>query len=155
MVVVDGTDARAHALAWVADRSGWLIREEHDSDRAVLATVVTVAADPPPPGRWRGGATAAADPALDTAAAPSGELARAYSARAALADSQRHEVDRLRAQLVEQRAWVASEAERARASQAWRLGHRLARMSRLLSLRRDRGTDALQQIVDRMNEPVE
>jgi hypothetical protein len=84
-----------------------------------------------------------------------GELARAVSARAALVDTQRHEADRLRAQLVEQRAWVAAEAARIRESESWKVGHRLVRATRLITFRRDRGTDGLQKIVDRMSEPTE
>ena len=40
-----------------------------------------------------------------------------------------------------------------RASQAWRLGHRVVRTARLLTFRRDVGTDALGRLIERMNAP--
>jgi hypothetical protein len=157
LLVLTGDDAAVHADAWVADRSGWLALENAPAGHAVLAPVASLARDPMLPGRWRGAASGPlgrAPAALPPPTPQAGELARALTARAALVDTQRHEVDRLRAQLFEQRAWVAAEAERVRASQSWRLGHRLVRIARLFTLRRDRGTDGLQKIIERMNEPL-
>jgi hypothetical protein len=55
-----------------------------------------------------------------------------------------------RRELAEERAWVAEQARRVAASQAWRIGHLAVRQGRRLTLRRDRGTDALSAIVQRM-----
>ena len=146
LVILTADDGRAalHADAWACDRAGWLVLADPLAGKAVLAAVDTLAAAPLP-GGWRGGRRPAA-PAPDTAA---------ISARAALVDSQRNEADRLRMELVEERAWVAAEAERVRASQAWRLGHRIVRAARRLTFRRDEGTDALGRLIERMNAPRE
>jgi hypothetical protein len=52
-----------------------------------------------------------------------------------------------REELQGERQWVAVRARSAAGSQAWRVGHRLSKLARLLTFRRDRGTDALAQIV--------
>ncbi len=143
LVIVTAPDARAaaHADAWACDRDGWLVLADPPAGHAVLVAVDTLAAAPVP-GSWRGGRRPAPAPAV-----------AALSARAALVDTQRNEADRLHAQLVEERAWVAAEAERVRTSQAWRLGHRAVRTARLLTFRRDVGTDALSRLIERMNAP--
>ena len=145
LVILTADDGRAavHADAWACDRAGWLVLADPPPGMAVLATVDTLAAAPLP-GGWRGGRRPATAPAAATAA---------INARAALVDSQRNEADRLRAQLVEERAWVAAEAERVRASQAWRLGHRIVRTGRRLTFRHDAGTDALGRLIERKNIP--
>lgn len=145
LVIVTADDGRAseHADAWAFDRGGWLVLAEPLDGAAVLAAVATLAGTPLP-GRWRGGRSYAAPAPV-----------AALSARAALVDTQRNETDRLHAELVEERAWVAAEAQRVRASQAWRVGHRVVRTARLLTLRRDRGTDALSRLIERMNAPRE
>ena len=141
LVIVTADDARAlvHADAWARDRAGWLVLDDPPPGHAVLAAVQTLAATAWP-GGWRGGRCPA-------------RAVSAHSARAALVDTQRNEADRLKAELVEERAWVAAEAERVRASQAWRLGHRVVRTARLLTFRRDVGTDALGRLIERMNAP--
>jgi hypothetical protein len=52
--------------------------------------------------------------------------------------------------LDEERAWVAEQARLVGSSQAWRMGHRLVRLGRMMVFRRDRGTDAFERIVARM-----
>ena len=145
LVIVTADDGRAavHADAWACDRGGWLVLADPPPGKAVLAAADTLAGAPLP-GSWRGGRRPAPAPGPDAAA---------ISARAALIDTQRNEADRLRAELVEERAWVAAEAERVRASQAWRLGHRVVRTVRVLTGRRDIGTDALGRLIERMNTP--
>jgi hypothetical protein len=60
---------------------------------------------------------------------------------ARMREAERHELDRMRLALLEQRAWVADQAMRVAQSQSWRVGHRLVRIGRLLAFKRDRGTD--------------
>lgn len=140
LVLVDVADdlAAAHVEAWTYGHPDWLVLADPPAGRAVLAPVSTLAGVVMP-GDWHGGRP--------------GPLAvpAAGTARAALVDSQRNEADRLRATLLEERAWVAAEAERVRASQSWRVGHRLVRTARLLTFRRDHGTDALGRLVERMS----
>lgn len=126
----------AAAERWAASRGDWLILTDPPPGLAVLAPVTTVAGCALP-GRWRGAQRPA--PVLST-----------HGARAALVDPRRDEADRLRATLASERTWVAAEALRVRDSQSWRLGHRLVRTARLLTLRSDRGTDALSQMAERM-----
>ena len=57
-----------------------------------------------------------------------------------------------RARLAAEREWVAEQARRVEASQAWRVGHMLVRRTRRLTRRSDRGTDALTAIVRRMTD---
>jgi hypothetical protein len=57
-----------------------------------------------------------------------------------------------RARLAAEREWVAEQARRVEASQAWRVGHMLVRRARRLTWRSDRGTDALTAIVRRMTD---
>lgn len=57
-----------------------------------------------------------------------------------------------RAQLAAEREWVAEQAQRVEASEAWRLGHKLVRRVRRLTWRTDRGTDALTAILRRMSD---
>jgi hypothetical protein len=49
-----------------------------------------------------------------------------------------------------ERAWVAQQVSRVAASQSWRVGHSIVRTTRRLTLRRDRGTDALIRILERL-----
>jgi hypothetical protein len=49
-----------------------------------------------------------------------------------------------------ERAWTSEQARAVAASQSWRLGHRLVRTARALTLRSDRGLDGLTVIVRRM-----
>lgn len=71
---------------------------------------------------------------------------------ARLRAAERHELDRMRLALVEQRAWVADQAGRVAASTSWRLGHRLVRIGRALAFKRDRGTDLPKRIAERMRD---
>jgi hypothetical protein len=64
----------------------------------------------------------------------------------------RSELDRLRLERLEERAWVAEQARRIAASSSWRVGHRFVRMARWLTFRRDRGTNLPLQIAERMEE---
>lgn len=127
------------AAAWAADRDGWLVHRGEVEGVAVLAPVSTLVTHALP-GAWDGGHRLPPPPAP-------------MPARAALVDTRREEADRLRAELVAERAWVALEAERVRSSVSWRLGHRVVRTVRLLTFRRDRGTDALGRLVERMTAP--
>jgi hypothetical protein len=83
-----------------------------------------------------------------------GEISAAISVRAQQARSlekRAMEAEALaaaaREELQGERQWVAVRARSAAGSQAWRVGHRLSKLARLLTFRRDRGTDALAQIV--------
>jgi hypothetical protein len=67
-------------------------------------------------------------------------------------EAERHELDQARLALLEQRAWVADQANRLAGSQSWRVGHRLVRIGRMLTLRRDRGTDLPSTIARRMED---
>jgi hypothetical protein len=49
-----------------------------------------------------------------------------------------------------ERAWVVQQVSRVAASQSWRVGHGIVRTTRRLTLRRDRGTDALIRILERL-----
>jgi hypothetical protein len=69
-----------------------------------------------------------------------------------LRDGERRELDRLRLERLQERAWVGDQALRIATSTSWRLGHRLTRMARRLALKRDRGTDLPRQIAARMQE---
>lgn len=133
--------AAAHAAAWAAQRTGWLTLDEPPPGLGVLAPSATIAASPGLPGTWR-------------RPAPSARRGIALSRpdRAAVV-AQEAEIDRLRIALLEQRAWVAQEAERVRATQSWRIGHRLVRLGRLLTLRRNTRTDALARLAERMRAP--
>lgn len=55
-----------------------------------------------------------------------------------------------RSALSEEREWVAAQARLIARSQAWRVGHRIARTAWLLRFRRQRGDDALQRMIARM-----
>jgi len=55
-------------------------------------------------------------------------------------------------QLDAERAWVARQVALVEASQSWRLGHRLVRTLRALTLRRDGSTDALTVIVRQLGD---
>jgi len=160
LVIVVGAsgDAAAHAEEWVASRDGWLLLEAPPNGLSVLASVGTVVREQRLPGRWRGGLRAAHGTLPVSPPAPvaqTTELTRAYSARAALVDTQRLEADRLRAELLAQRAWVLAEVTRVRESLSWRLGHRLVRIARWLTFRPGRGTDALGAIIQRMSTPLD
>ncbi len=71
---------------------------------------------------------------------------------ARMREAERHELDRMRLALLEQRAWVADQARRLGASRSWRMGHRMVRVGRLLVLKRDRGTDLPAMIARRMED---
>jgi hypothetical protein len=135
--------AAAHAAAWAAQRTGWLALDDPPPGFGVLAAPATLAASPRLPGTWR-------------RPAPSARRGIALSRpdRAAVV-AQEAEIDRLRIALLDQRAWVAQEAERVRATQSWRLGHRLVRLGRLLTLRRNTRTDALARLAERMRAPLD
>jgi hypothetical protein len=64
----------------------------------------------------------------------------------------RSELDRLRLERLEERAWVAQQARRIAASTSWRLGHRVIRVVRSLTFRRDRGTNLPVDMAERMEE---
>jgi hypothetical protein len=64
----------------------------------------------------------------------------------------RSELDRIRLERLEERAWVAEQARRVAESNSWRVGHRLVRLARSLAFRRDRGTNLPLQIAERMEE---
>lgn len=66
--------------------------------------------------------------------------------------AERREIDRLRLEAIEQRAWVSEQATRLGQSTSWRVGHRLVRIARRLTFRGDRGTDLPAKIVERMND---
>jgi len=67
-----------------------------------------------------------------------------------LRDGERRELQRLRLEVLEERAWVGDQALRIATSTSWRLGHRLTKMGRRLALKPDRGTDLPRQIAARM-----
>lgn len=114
-------------------------------------------------------------PALDANELLRGELEQALrtleAVRLAPGDDARLEALRRRAreaatiavtaqqQLAQERAWIAGQVAAIAASRSWRLGHRLMRTARALTLRRDEGTDALtlviRQLVDGSSEPRE
>lgn len=144
LLVVRG--ATSHVHEWVVARTGWLLLDRPPEGVAVLASAALLATREALPGTWRRSAA----PADARLRALEGELARTRVVERA----QRLEIDRLRAELVAQREWVATEAERARGSTSWRVGHRLVRTARLLTFRRDHGTDALGRIAERMRAPV-
>ena len=79
-------------------------------------------------------------------------LERANAEIERLRSQERHELARLQLMLVEERAWVAAQARRIAGSTSWRLGHRLTRLGRRLTLRADRGTDLPAMIARRMDE---
>jgi len=60
-----------------------------------------------------------------------------------------------RTELMEDRRWMADQARLVAGSQAWRVGHRLARTAWMLTFRRQRGTDALERIIVRMERGLE
>lgn len=60
-----------------------------------------------------------------------------------------------RAELSQERTWVALQARLIYHSQAWQIGHWIARTARLLTFRRHRGTDAVQAIVTRMERALD
>jgi hypothetical protein len=64
----------------------------------------------------------------------------------------RSELDRIRLERLEERAWVAEQARRVAESSSWRVGHRLVRLARSLAFKRDRGTNLPLQIAERMEE---
>jgi hypothetical protein len=66
--------------------------------------------------------------------------------------AERREIDRLRLEAIEQRAWVTEQATRLGRSTSWRVGHRLVRIARRLTLRSDKGTDLPAKIVERMQD---
>ena len=135
--------AAGHAAAWLADHPGWLMLDRPPEGVVVIGSAEAVALRDDLAGVWRRPRAARPEPQARL-------LDHDTLRRQAAADAQRLEIDALRAELHEQRAWVAAEVERARASTSWRLGHRLVRAARLLTFRRDAGTDALAKIAERL-----
>jgi len=60
-----------------------------------------------------------------------------------------------RAELMDDRRWIADQARIVARSQSWRVGHRLARAAWMLTFRRQRGTDALERIIIRMERGLD
>jgi hypothetical protein len=150
LIVLDPDERRrADVERWAFAHDDWLMLDEPPAGTAVLAPIDTLVRRPALRGNWRGGRSSPADSESQS------EEIHALVARMRIeTEAQRIEIDRLRAQLLAERAWVAAEAERVRGSSSWRLGHRLVRIARLLTLRRDRGTDGLTRMVERMRTPV-
>jgi hypothetical protein len=69
---------------------------------------------------------------------------------ARIREGEHHELDRMRLAMLDERAWVAEQTRRIAASSSWRVGHRLVRIARALTLRRDRGTNLPAMIAARM-----
>lgn len=139
--------ARAGVERWASHNDGWLLLDEPPIGTEVLVPAATLVHHASLAGTWRGGGS---PPRRETPAPREPTLARLRLER----DAQRRELDRMRAEREAERAWVAAEAERIRASSSWRLGHRLVRAGRLLSFRRDKGTDALGRMIERMRAPL-
>lgn len=111
----------------LASRPGWLARDLPEATGPVmLAPLQRLLEADTVAGEWHG----ASPPPLRSA------------------DSR--EVDRLRILILEERAWVAEQANRIGQSLSWRLGHRLVKLGRAFLFRRDRGTDVTQVIRERM-----
>jgi hypothetical protein len=156
---------------WAAGHAAWLTLTRPPRGHAVLTPLSTLLAFPDLPGVWSAGPDATpATPAVaaprpvpegDAEARARATTATAWELRAQLSrqiaetDAQRLVADRLRARLISEREWAASEADRVRASSSWRLGHRLVRLARLLTFRRDKGTDGLSRLAERMRAPVD
>jgi hypothetical protein len=156
---------------WAAGHAAWLTLTRPPQGHAVLMPLSTLLAFPDLPGVWSAGAdatlpapaaraprpvpTADADARARATAATTWELRAQLSRQIAETDAQRLAADRLRARLISEREWAASEADRVRASSSWRLGHRLVRLARLLTFRRDKGTDGLSRLAERMRAPVD
>jgi hypothetical protein len=146
LVIADrAAQASDHAAVWLADHPGWLMLDGPPAGVLVIGSAESVALRDLP-GVWR-------RPRVARPAVGAPLLDHDALRRQAAADAQRLEIDRLRAELREQRAWVAAEVERVRDSTSWRLGHRLVRAARLLTFRRDAGTDALAKIAERLRAP--
>ncbi len=167
VVVAPHPQDRGDVARWAGRNAGWLVLVDPPDGYAILAPVATLVNAAELPGSWSGGGEpfGAPVPAPETPrraerqdpAADSVERdLRAQLARQVTAtETQRLEVDRLRARWLEEREWVASEADRARASASRRAGDRMVRGARLLAFRHDRGTDALSRLADRMRAPVD
>lgn len=149
---------------------------------AVLAPAARLLAAEAIPGQWRAAAESERPPApdpdpvpelwqaaerdlaalsaigdrLDSSAQRLDDARRARERMSAevarMREAERHELDRVRLALLEQRAWVADQARRLGASHSWRVGHRMVRLGRLLMLKRDRGTDLPAVIARRMED---
>jgi hypothetical protein len=166
LVLVAGESGGPEAERWAAAHDDWLTLRDPPTVAAMLAPVRTLVDRPDIQGVWYGGraATAPVAPVRERAPAQSNRPAHVGAREQALnarlgrlqiaQQSQRIEIDRLREAWLEDRAWVAVQAERVLASASWRLGHRVMRILRALSFRRNRGSDALSRIVERMREPI-
>jgi hypothetical protein len=167
VIVLEGEQARAEAGRWASTRDDWLVLVDPPAGTAVLVPVRTVLEHPNLEGVWRGGSAPVAGdhPPRDgasvahgTTQAPRTARERTLSAqvsRLQLAQrAQRNETDRLREAWLQDRAWVADQAERVRASTSWRLGHRVMRILRTITFRRHRGSDALSGIIERMQDQI-
>ena len=174
--------ARPAAEALLAGANQWLALEDPPPGAELLAPAERALAAASLPGEWRAAPSTAAPltsdeevlealwvaaerdrmalAAVNDRLVLSGRrLAEAQLARergsaeiARQREAERHELDRARLALLEQRAWVADQANRLAASQSWRVGHRLVRIGRRLTLRGDRGTDLPSAIVRRMED---
>jgi hypothetical protein len=176
-----GAVAGAVADVLLAGSGEWLALETPVSGAELLAPVDRALAAVALPGEWRAAPSAAelgseddtlsalwvaAERDCEALAAIAGRfelgaqrLDEARRARermsaevARLREAERHELDRMRLAMLEQRAWVADQALRVAASQSWRVGHRLVRIARRLAFKRDRGTDLPSMIAQRMEE---
>jgi hypothetical protein len=176
-----GAGAGAVADVLLAGSGEWLALETPVSGAELLAPVDRALAAAALPGEWRAAPSAAelgseddtlsalwvaAERDREALAAIAGRfelgaqrLDEARRARermsaevARLREAERHELDRMRLAMLEQRAWVADQAMRVAASQSWRVGHRLVRIARRLAFKRDRGTDLPSMIAQRMEE---
>ena len=174
--------ARAAAETLLAGTEQWLALADPPPRTELLAPAERAMAAVSLPGEWRAAPAAAQLPHTEAEALSARWLAaerdraalavindRLLLGERRLADAQlarerasadvarqreaeRHELDQARLALLEQRAWVADQANRLAASQSWRVGHRLVRIGRRLTLRGDRGTDLPSAIVRRMED---
>jgi chromosome segregation ATPase len=90
----------------------------------------------------------------DAAAARAAERVAALERAGAEVERARAAVEAQLRDLLKERETLAVYADRAAASRAWRLGHRLTSIARLLSFRPTRGTSALTKIQDRLGAPL-
>ncbi|MCW3016891.1 MAG: hypothetical protein JWO02_3983 [Solirubrobacterales bacterium] len=171
IVVAAHQQDQADVDEWATRNASWLTLTRPPQGYAVLAPLGTLLEFPDLPGVWRGGAddrppvpvvqssrserTNDIDERARANAIAAWELRGQLNRQIAETDAQRLAADRLRARLVSERVWAAAEADRVRASSSWRLGHRLVRTARLLTFRRDKGTDGLSRLAERMRAPVD
>jgi hypothetical protein len=169
----------AAAAAFLATTAGWLVRTG-DAQVALLAPLDRLLATASLAGEWRAGpATAtveagepetlaalwsAAERDRSSVASIEGQATdaarkikearqdrdRTSAELTRLRDAERRELDRIRLEMLEEKAWVATQARRIAGSSSWRTGHWLVRFGRALTLRRDRGTNLPEMIAARM-----